>query len=123
MKFVQKKNGFIIREREGHEMGVSCDFKPYAVFHPHFISIRIADFKNLAEAELFCSQEDAEDWSNWIISSSEDERVWQEFYQELRNGWIEKVQKEGENGDYGDFSYEEIIKYFGICDKEVAKAV
>ncbi|MDT2293268.1 hypothetical protein [Paenibacillus larvae] len=70
MELVQKRNGFIIY------LGFSSDFKPYAVFHPDFHLI--ADFKNLADAEEFCDQEDTDDWGKWIASYREEAKIFQE---------------------------------------------
>ncbi|MEV2911343.1 hypothetical protein ABNF65_22725 [Paenibacillus larvae] len=62
---LQKRNGFIIYQREGFHNG----FKPYAVFHPDFYLID--DFESLADAEAFCDREDVDDWSRWISAYRE----------------------------------------------------
>ncbi|MGG1601258.1 hypothetical protein [Paenibacillus naphthalenovorans] len=66
---VEERNGFVIKEKEEHEMGIFSECR-YVVFHPNFEGTFIDDFRSITQAKDFCDKESADEWAEHIRSHS-----------------------------------------------------
>jgi len=66
---VCEKNGFVIKQKESHEMGVLTEsHRAFVVYHPGFDGVFIVDNLTFAEAEKFCEENNADEWGEKLLN-------------------------------------------------------